>query len=200
MRRFENGHDDPKADFVNLIDTLLTDRRRMDRRLLLDASALAEHHRRTFHYALNLTLVLAGSALRARDVPELGAVLAWCSPIRDLKEDHFRGLVNFPREVVERARREGAGDGDYASLTAAPAVTAWLRRQFNDAAVDLDRLGERVKMIEEPRGRSIVSAFHRALSSFRNRYARANASLLWPPSSALPSMKGDSGADRDATA
>ena len=187
MLGFEDGRDDPKSDFTNLIDTLLVDRRRMDEGLLLDATALSEHHRRTFHYSLNLTFILTRSAIRAADVPELSAALSWCSPVRDLKEDLSRGLVNLPREVVERARREGTGSLDCESLMATSAVTAWLQRQFADTSRDLELLRERVQTIDEPRGRAIVSAFLHALSSFRNRYERGNRSLLSPQSIELPS-------------
>ena len=53
------------AELTALFDLLLFDRRRLRDRLLLSELELRRHHRSTFFYSLNLTLVACGAELRA---------------------------------------------------------------------------------------------------------------------------------------
>ena len=142
-----------RGDLIALFEVLLEDRRRMAARRTWSAAALAEHHRKTFHYSLNLTLTLAGAALRASDAPELIAALSWCSPVRDLEEDRAKGLINIPGAVLERG-----------------AVEEWLREEHERGAAAIAALGRRLPTIDDPRSRSILTAFHRALAIYERKY------------------------------
>ena len=101
LSTMETETDDPRGDLLALFARLRLDRRRMDAREVWSAAALEEQHRETFERSLNLTLLLDGAELRAADVPELVAALAWCSPVRDLEKDLAKGLINIPAEVLE---------------------------------------------------------------------------------------------------
>ena len=165
--------DHPRSDLVKLFEVLLEDRRRMDARRTLSAEALAEQHRLTFFYSLNLTLILAGSNLRADDAPDVVAALAWCSPVRDLTLDLEKGLINIPAEVLARA----GWNGDPAILETAldtPAVQDWLRGEHRRGAAAIQALGSRLKDVAEPKGRAILSALHHALDLYERKYRRRN--------------------------
>jgi membrane-associated phospholipid phosphatase len=147
-----------------LIEVLIEDRRRMDARRTLSAATLAAHHRKTFRLSLDLTLIAAGSDLRAEDAPELVDALAWCSPIRDLEEDLAKGLINIPEEVL--AQVPGESLSDLRSLLASEPVKAWLREEHR-------------KAILPPRpGDSVLSTLHRALATYEKKYRRRHPDLM----------------------
>jgi hypothetical protein len=101
----------------------------------MSAETLAEHHRKTFRLSLDLTLIAAGSNLRAEDAPELVEALSWCSPVRDLREDLAKGLINIPAEVLAGV----PGIEETNALLASEPVRAWLRAEHGRAVRRLRR-------------------------------------------------------------
>jgi hypothetical protein len=157
---------------AELMEVLIEDRRRMDERRTMSAAALAAHHRKTFRLSLDLTLIAAGSRLRAEDAPELVAALAWCSPVRDLEEDLAKGLINIPEEVLARA----AGITEPRALLASEPVTEWLREEHRSAAEALtpgpSPARGRGAQSGDP-GVPVLAAFHRALAAYERKYCEA---------------------------
>lgn len=164
------GHADerPRAWLDELVELLIRDRRRMDARETWSGAELRVHHRRTFQLSLDLTLVAAGSSLRAGDVPELVDAFAWCSPVRDLREDLDKGLINVPREVLSRVSCD-PGSRDF--LASGP-VRAWLREEHHNGAAAIAAC--------RPRELVLVT-FHRALAAFERRYRRRHPDLFHVP-------------------
>lgn len=147
-----------------LAEVLIEDRQRMDARRTMSAAALAAHHRRTFRLSLDLTLIAAGSELRATDAPELVEALAWCSPIRDLKEDLAKGLINIPEEVLARVPAAVAPlDSE--------AVKDWLQEEHRKGAEAIEALGGKTSS-------PVFAAFHRALAAYERKYRRLHPELL----------------------
>jgi hypothetical protein len=171
MERFQNERDDPRGDLLKLFEVLLEDRKRMDARRLMSGEALAEQHRLTFFYSLNLTLILAGSGLRADDAPDLIAALAWCSPVRDLEKDLAKGLINIPAEVLAQVGWDGAPE-TLEIILDTPAVRAWLSGEHRHGADAIRALGARLDGIADPQGRAILSTLHRALAVYERKYRR----------------------------
>lgn len=153
--------EEAKRELIELFEVLLEDRRRMDARRAMPAEALAEHHRKTFFLSLDLTFLLAGAGLRAGDAPDLIGALSWVSPVRDLEKDLQKGLINIPREVLGTL-----------------AVREWLRREHRRGAACIEALGARLESIEDPKGRAILTAFHKALAAYERKYRRKHADLL----------------------
>jgi hypothetical protein len=159
-----------RSALLALFALLRADRRRMDERAVWNAAALAEHHRQTFVHSLDLCFALDGAALRAADVPELVAGLAWCSPVRDLQEDLERGLINIPSEVLERTPGGAASSPD--ELLGDPAVHAWLDGEHSRGAAAIAALGRKLPTLTDRRGRVFAAAFHRALVAYEKKYRR----------------------------
>lgn len=157
----ELDHRGGRATLDELVEVLIEDRRRMDARRTMSATDLAAHHRKTFRLSLELTLMAAGSNLRAEDAPELVEALAWCSPVRDLKEDLAKGLINIPAEVLDRVP-------DAADPLASDPVKAWLRAQHQQGAAAIEALGRKASS-------PVLTAFHRALAAYERKYARCEA-------------------------
>ena len=155
MRRFETERDDPRGDLVKLFEVLLEDRRRMDARRALPAAELAEIHRKTFLYSFNLTFILSGAKTRAAEEPDLIGALCWVSPIRDLREDLEKGLINIPAEMLERGT-----------------VDDWLRSEHERGAACIEALGRRVMAERDSRSRAILATFHKALAAYERTYRK----------------------------
>ena len=152
---FETERDDPRGDLIRLFEVLLEDRRRMDAQRALPAAELAELHRKTFFYSLNLTFILSGAKARAEEEPELIGALSWVSPVRDLEKDRKKGLINIPAEALE-----------------AGTVREWLRAEHLRGAAFIEALGARAAATEDPRSRKILAPFHKALSAYERKYRK----------------------------
>ena len=59
-----------------------------------------------------------------------------------------------------------------------PAIREWLRSEHRRGAACIAALGARLESVEDPKGRAILSAFHRALAAYERKYRRKNADLL----------------------
>lgn len=169
-----------RREMSELLEVLIEDRRRMDARRTTTAPALAEHHRKTFFFSLDLAFRLADSRLRAGDAPELIEALSWCSPVRDLDEDLGKGLINIPEEVLAEAGWTGR-EPELAPAIDAPAVRDWLRREHSRGAAAIWALGDRIAATGDPRGRRILAAFYRVLRAYERKYRRRNPDMAEPP-------------------
>ncbi|MFH6974979.1 phosphoesterase [Neisseria sp. 23W00296] len=96
---------------ASLLHTMRRDRLRADAAEIWPAAALAAHHRATFADSLDLLFAAAGAATRSRNVPELADALAWCSVMRDLRQDLAAGIVNIPAEILNQAERPSENTG-----------------------------------------------------------------------------------------
>jgi membrane-associated phospholipid phosphatase len=172
-----------RRELIELFEVLLEDRRRMDARRVTPAADLAGHHRKTFFLSLDLTFQLAGAGLRAGDAPELVDALSWCSPVRDLGRDLEKGLINLPAEVIAEAGWAGK-EANLTPLLDTPAVREWLRGEHRRGAAAIEALGARLDGVADPRGRAILSLFHRALAAFERKYRRKHPAE--PPVSTRP--------------
>jgi membrane-associated phospholipid phosphatase len=169
--------DGADADLLSLFDLLLFDRRRLTQRLLLTAEELREHHRRTFYYSLNLTLRVCDAELRAGDAGELISALAWCSTMRDLKEDLAKGLINIPSAVLAQASQEGASL-EYGQLVRTSAVRDWIRAEYQRGLVAMDQCASRLEGLETRKGAAVLGLFLRAIRAYSRKYARQHRDIL----------------------
>jgi phytoene/squalene synthetase len=174
-----------KAELRELCEVLIEDRRRMDGRRTMASPALAEHHRRTFHLAVDLALRLSGSRLHAADAPELVEALAWSSPVRDLDEDLGKGLINVPAEVIAEAGWTGREE-NLEPILDTPAVVEGLRGPHRRRPASILALGERLPSLDDRRGRKILAAFRRVLAAYERKYRRRHPDLTEPPAGLAP--------------
>lgn len=82
---------------VTLIRTMIRDHERMTAREHWDEPVIRTQLHDTFRGSLDVLLICGGSVTRGKDVPNLVALMSWCSAVRDLDEDSARGLFNMPR-------------------------------------------------------------------------------------------------------
>ena len=165
-------------DLLSLFDLLLFDRRRQQEQLLLSAEELREHHRLTFFYSLNLTLIACGAQLRAADAGELITALAWCSVMRDLEEDVNRGLINIPAAVLDQAAGQGATALEYGQLVRTAAVRNWIRAEYARGSAAIEQCAVRLRLLESRQGVAILALFLKAIQLYARKYSRMNRDIL----------------------
>lgn len=178
LRSYSDGAGGADTGLLRLFDLLLLDRRRIEDRLLLTSEELREHHRRTFFYSLNLTLIVCGAELRAVDAGELISALAWCSVMRDLEVDVNKGLMNIPAAVLEQAAKQGAHAMEYGQLVRTAAVRNWIRAEYMRGLAAMERCASRFESLESREGARILALFLRAIRLYARKYARENRNIL----------------------
>lgn len=88
--------------FFELIDIMMADRRRVLAKKIYSKEELQHHHHTTFKYSLDIVLIALESPLRSSSMPEILDIFAWCSTVRDLKEDLDKSLINIPLEITSQ--------------------------------------------------------------------------------------------------
>ena len=171
MAEYQAGADHPREELVLLIRRMQCDRYRVKDHVLLSQKELLDHLHQTFHYAVNLMLILGGAELRARDAPDLIEAFGWCSTMRDLQDDIEKGLVNIPASIVEEAYPHGPAMVQYETLVRSPAVQQWMRSEHARALRHLDRFEVQLKRLQGKRGVAILRLFHRSILRFAKREA-----------------------------
>jgi hypothetical protein len=166
--------DNVTADAAALMRHMQRDRQRILQGVLLTGQQLREHHRRTFHLSVNLMLVAAGSPVRAADVPALIDAFGWCSTMRDLDEDLANGLVNIPREVIERARTAGVTELSFAALSSSASVRGWMKAELARARKQLDSADVQLDALGNVEGTKTLRLFARSIRRYVRRYSRAH--------------------------
>jgi hypothetical protein len=172
--RVQATGDDFRGDFLGLIEALQFDYDRRLARCSLPAANLLDQHRRTFHYSINLALILVQADFRATAVPNLIDAFSWCSPVRDLQEDLQNGLINIPAEVIETANRLNH-PLDLPALLAAPAVQDWLAAEYRRGLTALDAAAIELAALKGRRGAVEAGAFRLALKQYAARYTATTA-------------------------
>lgn len=93
-------NDQPRLDFVRVIDTIVFDRLRAQERRLLTGDEIEQYYRSAFDPVMNISLQAIDSQLRSSNVPALSFGQGRVYSARDLRTDWTRGVINIPGEVL----------------------------------------------------------------------------------------------------
>jgi len=167
-----------RVELLSLFKTLRVDRQRLDKHMPFPKEKLDEQHRMTFIHSINVSLMITDSNLLASDVPEMVGALCWVSPMRDLREDLQRGLINIPLEVLEQACGKDPLSFDYDELVAALPIQNWIRQEFQRGQKSLSAIPMRLRTLFPKRGAFEIWAFYLEIKRYAARYARDNRAIL----------------------
>lgn len=144
LERVKRNDDDPKKDMLQLIDSMVYDRKRMLSREVLDKEKLIENYHAQFDPIINLQLISLRSGLRVKDIPYFPEVQARVYSLIDLESDWNKGLINIPSEVLETA---GLNSMAYIPmLETSPVIQNWMQSEQAECAV---QLGETKHVLSE---------------------------------------------------
>lgn len=162
-------HAAARADVNALLHTMFRDYARARQQAVWPADDLARQHRATFDLSLNLLLAATQAGQRANALPALSAALAWCSVMRDLREDLAAGIINIPADIWAQLRPLPNGTPDAAWLQQAP-LQQWMRHQHQQAGQLLDRLDQQLAGDGlDPATQRIARLFGRSVRDFARR-------------------------------
>ncbi len=152
-----------RTDVYALLQAMHFDSQRRVQRLVLDEHTLRAHLHRTFHHSVNILLIVSGLRTRAREVPDLVKALAWCSVVRDFRDDVAAGIINLPQPVVEAVQSRGG-----VLSQEEPEVAAWLAEERVRVREHLT--ASRAKLEElaatDPKAAKLLGVFHRSVEKY----------------------------------
>lgn len=135
FERKARSTDNPRQDFVNVIDAIVFDHKRAGERRVLSQKELDDYYHATFFPVVNLALIGIDSQFRAKDIPALSYGQGRVFSVRDLKEDWQRGVINIPKEVLGQTQL--TQHSSIEELKTNPTVTNWLRSELSESELAL---------------------------------------------------------------
>ncbi len=154
-------------DALSLIAVMRRDRCRVINQTIFSNVELIEHHRATFSLSVNLMLIARCSELRAKDVPELIDLLAWCSTVRDLQEDIKAGLINIPRETMDAGNLTSAMS--FSDALSSSAVKEWLKLEHQRAQALNLKVEQRLRSLKTSKGIGSLRILASSIRNFSNK-------------------------------
>lgn len=138
LEKIKKGDNDPKNKFLDGIDGMIDDHKRMADKVVLEIPQLRESFIKTFgpHYDIALM------AVRSDLVGSLGVntfynCQGFAYGIRDLEVDWPRGLINIPKEVLKVSNLEVSSD--VSEVIGNRVVKEWIGDESNKNRADLTR-------------------------------------------------------------
>lgn len=118
--------DDPQQLFLDAIDAMIFDYRRRQSREVLTEEQIDEYYFNTFAPVLNLMFIGLNSELRVtqESLADLALSQGRIYSIRDLEDDWKNGIINVPKEVLDKA--ELTAENSYEELVSNQVVRAWI--------------------------------------------------------------------------
>lgn len=163
---YSKGGEEALHDALTLILVMQQDRKRVLSGKIINRDQLQNHHRKTFTLSVNLMLLAGDAKLRADQVPELIDAFAWCSTVRDLKEDLTAGLVNIPEDVINSAINQGAKGLGFKQLIKTEAVLNWLHKERDRVQQLLDVTDRKLEKLHPAKGVKILQLFSRSIRNY----------------------------------
>jgi len=134
--------DNPKKDFLDGIDGMVKDYKRMQTREVLLGNDLRQNHISSFGPHHNISLVGIGSNLRSKDIETFSYCQGLAYGIQDFDTDWQRGLVNIPREILGMSRLTGEHRSE--EIKSNSIVREWVNFESSKSRVNLEYFLENI--------------------------------------------------------
>ena len=136
-------NDSPRQDFLDGIDAIIFDYQRAKERRVLTSEELNKYYHDAFFPVVNLMLIGFESQFRADDIPALSYCQGRIFSIRDLEEDWKRGVINVPKEILDKA--ELTGESSIEDVKKSAAVSNWIRSELLKSKPELIAVKNRLQ-------------------------------------------------------
>lgn len=146
--------DDPRDEFVRVIDAMLFDHYRRHDRRVLNNSELRYYYQESLDPGLNLLLIGLGSNLRAKDIPDFSPCLGRLYSLRDMQKDWQLGIINIPDNIL----REGmlSQHATYQQVASSSFISEWAEREIVESIAGLYPTHYYLENLDEPLTQKIV--------------------------------------------
>lgn len=160
--------DNPRQDFLDVIDIMIFDNQRLQERQLSTTEQLAEYYRRTFFPVHNIMLIGLGSTLRASDIPEFSLCQGRVYSVEHLQADWRTGIINVPTEILKTA--ELTPDSAYQEVTESPIFKDWAQNELQESKAALLSVQSRFPLSEKLTYR-IYNSLTKSMLKFIDKYS-----------------------------
>lgn len=138
LQRKALAGDNPRQDFLEIIDIMVFDYNRQQTRQELSTEQLQDYYRKTFYPIHNIMLVGLGSTLRAVDIPTFSLCQGRVYSVEHLQADWRVGIINIPVEVLRAA--ELTAKSPYEIVKKSSIVETWAQNELQESKEELLRL------------------------------------------------------------
>ncbi|MFH1833150.1 MAG: squalene/phytoene synthase family protein [Candidatus Levyibacteriota bacterium] len=135
LQRKALASDNPRQDFLDVIDIMVFDYQRLQARQELSAEQLTDYYKKTFYPIHNIMLVGLGSTLRATDIPTFSLCQGRVYSVEHLQADWKVGIINIPEEVLRTAGL--SAQSPYETVRQSSVVNAWARNELRESRTEL---------------------------------------------------------------
>lgn len=147
--------DNPRGEFVRLIDAMVFDHDRRQARRTLTYNDLQSYYSNSLDPGLNLMLIGFESDIRAADIPAFSPNLGRLYSVRDLKKDWQLGIINIPDDVLGLAELDAYAP--YDTIRSNRTTRGWRSMEIIDAGNRLMSLQGDIAGLQEPLTSKVIN-------------------------------------------
>lgn len=161
--------EDSRKSFEDLVEIMMADRRRVLEKKIYTKRELDFHHHTTFKNSLDIVLMALESPLRSYAMPEILKIFAWCSTVRDLKEDLDKSLINIPSDIA--AKVDHFLDLSTEKKIHAVPIKSWLNEETENAKKLFVICDKKLQTIKNIHGAFVFKMFLNSMRKYtKNRF------------------------------
>jgi hypothetical protein len=160
LKKRQKIGDDPKKDFLDGIDGMVRDHKRMQTREVLLGDDFKQNYINSFSPHHNISLIGVESSLRSRDIEIFSYCQGLAYGIQDFDTDWQRGLVNIPREILEMSGM--TVEHPLGEIKFNPVVKEWVDFESSRSRVSLGNFLEEVNSLNgEKEAKILINSLSR---------------------------------------
>ncbi len=152
QKRKEN--DDPKKEFLDGIDGMMRDYKRVEKKEVLTTNELRENYVKSFGPHHNISLMAIGSNLRSAGIESFSYCQGFSYGIQDLSTDWQRGLINIPRDVLTQSNLWV--DSSVSEVKSSRIVKEWIGDESSKSRVDLNLFLKNISSLESEKSANLL--------------------------------------------
>ena len=135
LQRKALAGDNPRQDFLDVIDIMVFDYHRRQDRQELSTKQLNDYYKKTFFPVHNIMLVGLEATLRAADIPTFSLCQGRVYSVEHLQADWRVGIINISEEVLKAA--DLTSQSSYEMVRQSPIVNSWARNELQESKAEL---------------------------------------------------------------
>jgi len=156
--------DNPRQDFLNGIDVMIQDNKRMVSKQVLTDLELKKYHNNSFDPYFNILFMCMNSGIRSSDINTFSYSQGFSYAIRDLEADWQKGLINIPKEILEQANL--LGNTDFREVNSNLIVREWIGEEsYRTKSILIQSLEDISKKPNEKRAIFLINGLSKTVEN-----------------------------------
>lgn len=172
LQRKALAGDNPRQDFLDVIDIMVFDYHRQQDRQELSTEQLKDYYRKTFFPVHNIMLVELGSSLRATDIPTFSLCQGRVYSVEHLQADWRVGIINIPEEILRAAGL--TSQAPYEIVRQSQVINTWAHNELQESKAELLSLRSMFQASTEKITPRVYNALIRSMLKVTDRHSPFN--------------------------